>query len=172
MPNWCSNKIKVTHDDSNEGKQQLAQFKLKVQTVVEGGGIFSNFFPCPADLQELDANGKQYTWYEWQIEHWGTKWDVNLDIVTFENTDDSLEFWFDTAWSPPTAFLESVSKEFPDLEFFNAYSEQGASYAGDETFVNGDKIEQFEISPQFDDEGEPVGEYSDFLEEHGLHPGG
>lgn len=72
-------------------------------------------------------------WYEWRLEHWGTKWDVGPgDMSGFRLTDESHSFRFDTAWSPPEPWLMYVSelKRYKALTFILSYEEPGMGFGG------------------------------------------
>jgi len=67
-------------------------------------------------------------WYDWQVNNWGTKWDAHVCSET--KNEDSFHVWFDTAWSPPTLWLEKVHNMFPDLSFELKYEEEGMGFWG------------------------------------------
>src|SRR5262245_27088056 len=48
-------------------------------------------------------------WYEWSIEHWGTKWNA---YETRTDEDDTI-VEFETAWSHPFPVLDALSAAFP-----------------------------------------------------------
>lgn len=76
---------------------------------------------------ELDLNlGKQVhdniekygceSWYDWRVEHWGTKWNC------YECEEEgSKRIAFLTAWAPPTPIFEELAKRYPKIDF-TAYS--------------------------------------------------
>lgn len=93
-------------------------------------------------------------WYEWRLENYGTRGDVNdVEMVTEHISDDyeSITMHFDTAWSPCINFVRNVSKMFPDLEFELTYIETGNFFCGIYTsyFSDGEQYEDNE-------EGEPI----------------
>jgi hypothetical protein len=53
------------------------------------------------------------TWYEWSIEHWGTKWNA-YQTPDERDTDDTI--YFQTAWSGVPELIQEVSKKFPGVE--------------------------------------------------------
>jgi hypothetical protein len=56
------------------------------------------------------------SWYDWRIEHWGTKWDVvNQDHKLVE--PGCLEIGFATAWDPPIPVIKELCKTHPELTF-------------------------------------------------------
>lgn len=54
------------------------------------------------------------TWYDWNCDNWGTKWNVSDDVLDSES-DTELVYYFNTAWSAPIAVLQTLSKQFPDV---------------------------------------------------------
>lgn len=99
----------------------------------------------PKDIFELLLAGKNVEpidGYHWNILNWGTKWDVYHANITPEAMGwsqgcKSILFDFDTAWSPPRAWLEKVVEMFPELTFELHYSEPGCYFAGDIYGKNG-----------------------------------
>ena len=75
-------------------------------------------------------------WYNWQIANWGTKWDIDTDNLQEEET--SLFYVFETAYSPPVAWLEKVCEMFPKLEFTLNYEEGGNGFQGEAYGVDGE----------------------------------
>jgi len=72
-----------------------------------------------AIADQWKANIEKYgapTWYEWSVEHWGTKWNACHPKVT-ENGDGSVHVQFDTAWTFPFPIFEKVAADFPTLIF-------------------------------------------------------
>lgn len=53
-------------------------------------------------------------WYQWNIKHWGTKWNA-YDTPTPRDTEDTI--WFDTAWSTPEPVFAALAAQWPDLTF-------------------------------------------------------
>ena len=63
------------------------------------------------------------TWYEWHIQHWGTKWDAYEQEVE-EETDTSVRLTFWTAWSTPSEVMQALSAMFPTLEICVDYADE------------------------------------------------
>ena len=63
-------------------------------------------------------------WYDWAISNWGSKWGV-YDETEWNITDveedglSSAGIFYQTAWSPVTNAWETISKNYPSLEFFH-----------------------------------------------------
>jgi hypothetical protein len=121
MPNWCSNNLVV---QANESKY-LLDFLEKIKGKDEGGNVvdftFSSLVPQPQEEGD---------WYKWNIENWGTKWNVGDFILNVEDDDTVAYFNFDTAWSPPVEWLQKVAPMFPNLSFELLYHEGGMGFAG------------------------------------------
>ena len=134
MPNWCFNRLEVSkHNES--GRKLIDAFR---ENHVNDKGEkysrpFTDLLPTPEDLMIekacggepevqakrdalYQANKAKYgfeSWYEWRVENWGTKWDACE--VQFTDEDDNVALiYFETAWSPPTAFLQWYAEEHPD----------------------------------------------------------
>lgn len=140
MPNWCNNSVTFAHEDP----QQIA----RVVKAYNDERLFEEFLPCPPELREETAIGEDFvkrdeersnalyekygfsSWYDWQVAHWGTKWDAN----TYDKLDDlpdtatSVCLSFDTAWSPPIDFYQHMEEEGFKIEAF--YYESGMAFCG------------------------------------------
>lgn len=81
---------------------------------------------CKALIEEYGAD----SWYDWNILNYGTKWDAESLIHDFEMLDDLFTTSFDTAWSPPSTFLEKLQKEFPQLDIRCSYTLEGSDDCG------------------------------------------
>ena len=53
-------------------------------------------------------------WYHWNIQNWGTKWDITADSSKLNWMTKCLELSFDTAWVHLNQFVR-VKKCIPDL---------------------------------------------------------
>jgi len=120
MPNWCQNKLMV-RAEGKDGELQIKAFK---ELADDSNGDLKTalslykLYPYP---------DKKWDW-NWCVDNWGTKWDVQAKLVC----DDVsyLSYEFDSAWSPPIEWLKYVSKEFPDLHFTLKYDEEGMGFMG------------------------------------------
>ena len=71
-------------------------------------------------------------WYDWSIEHWGTKWNGHgrsVDVQTWGEYSEA-ELNFDTAWSPPLPVIKALGEKYPDLSFTLVYYESGGAFHG------------------------------------------
>jgi hypothetical protein len=136
MPNWCNNAIEVSHPNP----VMMVKFKKGLEK-----GLMNEFIPCPQELidtvsgfvgdkqDELEAKQKanieKYgyaTWYEHNINEWGTKWDV--DSIQYDEADGVVQASFDTAWAPPIQFYEHL--ESVGFEVKAMYYEPGMAFCG------------------------------------------
>jgi hypothetical protein len=107
--------------------------------------------------QELsDKYKKEFgadNWYDWHCANWGTKWDVSFGSHTKDK--EYYTAWFDTAWSPPVAFIEKLSEMFPDLQMSLKYQELGMCFQGELFCSDGNcSVEEDEV--EFDEENEEI----------------
>jgi hypothetical protein len=68
--------------------------------------------------------------YDFCVTNWGTKWDVGNDgdgdvVVEGPNT---VVFYFDSAWAPPTEAYRAMAAQGFEVEAF--YNEPGMAYCG------------------------------------------
>jgi len=139
MPNWCQNIVTFKHEDAAQVTRLIEAF--------DAGRLLNEFVPCPKELHEETPVGEDYaardaaraaentekfgyaSWYDWQVAHWGTKWDVdgeegNADLTT----PTSAKLYFDSAWSPPISFYEAMHDMGWDITAY--YFEPGMNYCG------------------------------------------
>ena len=158
MPNWCSNTLTLTHADPAMLQRAVAGFNR--------GGLFQEFVPCPQDLidtvsgflgddeeqrlleERQKANREKHgytTWYEFCVARWGVKWDVGgcggcgpFSAMSLDET--TVDFSFDTAWSPPVQFYQALD----ELGFFvdAFYHEPGMGFCGHYTTDGGDEYHE------------------------------
>jgi len=79
---------------------------------------------------------EEKNWYGWNVENWGTKWEIYDAELYMENSIFSVTF--DTAWSPPIQFFESLAKMFPNLTMEMEYEEPGMAFCGIIHYSDGD----------------------------------
>jgi len=164
MPNWCINQLRVTSKNNNFDRSKFwkavapldavdtdslsdADKIIDVLTPKVETGIcsFERLLPTP------DGDG----WYEWRINNWGTKWDIDDDEVNVVSDDDNeIILVFTTAWSPPVGWFAALGEALPDAEVSLVYAEQGMCFAGHTIFKNG----------AVQDEQAAHGEEKEFLE--------
>jgi len=134
MPNWCSNSFKV------EGsKEQIDAFE-KFLDANNGKDWFNFFAPIPPSEQEGER------WYGWSVENWGCKW--NCDAQDWTRDGDTISFWFDSPWSPPTQLYYKIENMGYTVKA--EYCEDGIGFVGE--FVDGsDECYEYEDESDLDD---------------------
>lgn len=98
------------------------------------------------DMERLVALGKtavenkeQYgveTWYDWCIDHWGTKW--NAYSIDDESVCEENQFRFLTAWSAPHPVIEKLAELYPSLQIMHQWADEDLGYnIGERNYQNG-----------------------------------
>ena len=150
MPNWCSNSVSMTHDDPAMLERARDAFTR--------GALLQEFIPCPEDLRNTMAgsyggdvekqaaleaqeranlaNHGHKNWYDWQVAHWGTKWDIG-DEHGAELVGDVLQLNFDSAWAPPCDAYAALESQGFRIEAY--YYEPGMAFCG--SWINGEDTE-------------------------------
>ncbi|WP_405325530.1 hypothetical protein [Fibrobacter sp.] len=114
-----------------EGVEPDAERKIPVFDIYGNTDAFSFNLFVPQDKTDpnyhngLEAHcGTEFNWFDWNIDHWGTKWDASDSSVEWEG--DALVVKFNTAWSVPEEFIKALSKLYPKVSIaVYAYEEQG-----------------------------------------------
>ena len=139
MPNWCSNSVTLT--GPKETIDLLVTQLKNSDEFNESYEILNILRPRPLTEEE--------DWYAWNINNWGTKWDIN--VYSYEVlSETSVSITFDSAWSPPTALYEYLEEN--DWIVSAYYYEPGMCYCGryvdgydeyyDYTDMNADEMEE------------------------------
>ena len=137
MPNWCMNNVDITAKTAEQ-----MELLIQIANREKNQGVFDIIRPLPEalrdtvkgtgeELQEVFVDGFN-NWYDWQVAHWGTKWDVDPISEEFDGVTMSLSF--DSAWSPPIEIYEYLVEQGFDVSA--NYYEPGMCFAGE--WVNGD----------------------------------
>jgi hypothetical protein len=151
MPNWCTNTLEV-HSTNVERLKEFKQAVLITNTENPDWDpqfTFDTLLPTPPELLEIEPAFNQSEnfaliekygasdWYTWRLSNWGTKWDTSINGISVDDEQD-LIVWFDTAWSPPVAWLEKIAPQFPELSFRMVYEEPGVNFCGFVEYENGE----------------------------------
>ena len=80
-------------------------------------------------LKELKEKYGADNWYDWNCANWGTKWDACEPHID-HNDIDYFAVSFESAWSPPIAWINNIMQDFPDLRFTLEYEEPGMCFGG------------------------------------------
>lgn len=92
-------------------------------------------------LSNLEVYGAT-DWYDWDIKHWGTKWDCYEVKATCAEKAVYLEF--QTAWSTPYPIYQALAEKYKDLTISVEYADEDlGSNCGRLVFRNGkNEVEQ------------------------------
>ena len=146
MPNWCHNRVSF----QSENEQDIN----KLDKIFTSENVFNQILPSPdwkntpndkgelPQLREMkDTEGRVIhttydfpdgknddRWYDWNINNWGTKWDVDPDCDHVES--NCFECEFETAWSPAEGIFYALREQYPDVEVSWFYDEPGMQVAG------------------------------------------
>lgn len=125
MPNWCENQLTVSG--------ATPEFRVWLE---EGGFSFERMNPVSS---AESAPSNPWTLNDACCNAWGTKWDLeeNLQREVAALLMEAGCAFFDTAWSPPLAAIDALSKRFPGATFQLIYCEMGMFFAGVATFMGG-----------------------------------
>ena len=83
----------------------------------------------PQEKAALAAIGYD-SWYDWSIEHWGTKWNAcrveidDIEPLSGEPKRVSAVIRFETAWAAPLPLFQACADAFPHLEFEVCWSDE------------------------------------------------
>jgi len=147
MPNWCSNYVEVGHEDPAKVRaladaMERGEFCDHVIPVPEDLKIVAGSLGDPEEQRKLEEatarNVEKYgagNWYDYCVNHWGTKWDVDCQGQVDVHPEGTLvTASFDSAWSPPTGIYEALVEQGYTVRAY--YYESGMCFAG--IWDNGD----------------------------------
>jgi hypothetical protein len=135
MPNWCSNNVTISGP-----KEKISELWNKAKS--NESGLLEAMVPIG----------------EWEYgkasETWGTKWDINLEGLEYEEADDGtacIGGWFESAWSPPLAAFQKYCAENADIDADLSFFEPGVGFVGE---WNSTTLEEevYDIDPENLDE--------------------
>ena len=116
MPNWCSNRAVIT------GPAPVID-EIRLKLAQDDSPLLAWMVPQPNFEGDQD-------WYQWNINNWGTKWDISDVYIDNAAEPDSIEFSFSTAWAPPVeAFYTWVAGD-GRVQFSLEYWEPGCGFVG------------------------------------------
>jgi hypothetical protein len=141
------NRVELSHEDP--------AMIVRAKAAAERGEFLQEFIPCPQELKdtvsgfssdpdegkrikeqtELNLKTHGYAnWYDFCVGEWGTKWDISAENGVEELGDGSIEFTFDSAWSPPIAAYDRLIEQ--GFTVRASYYEPGMCFCG--IYVDGE----------------------------------
>ena len=133
MPNWCNNTITLTGP-----KEKITAIYNKAK---EDNALLQQLYPMPEALEGTTSpapkEGKVQplvdghdNWYDWRVDNWSTKWDVDMDGLELSDDGTTITGWFDSAWAPPIGAYEHFLTNNEDCSISSLYYEGGMDFAG------------------------------------------
>jgi hypothetical protein len=126
MPNWCNNNIRIYGDEGT-----IRTLTAVLKGLKQEDKVFESLIGLPTHLTTSQYNE---SWYDTNVNWFGTKWDISYDQHTFDYTKDDISFSCETAWSPPIPFMENLCKMY-QVNGHIYYSEGGIGFTGETTFT-------------------------------------
>jgi hypothetical protein len=132
MPNWCDNTAYISHEDPK-----------KIQVLVDAwkaNKFFGTIYPEP-DYNKVvvrptfpsikgndDPVSPESAWWDWRVQNWGTKWEINTDDTYIDIHEKEIRVSFSTAWSPPTGIFDKLVDQGYGVNAL--YYEGGCAFCG------------------------------------------
>lgn len=162
MPNWCSNTITITGS-----VETLSELKPVIEA---GEGLLNAIKPMPEAIKNTRSPSDTPNWYDWSVENWGTKWDVECHLEFKDNGDGTAEIsgWFDSAWAPPIAAMQTLADDWDSCFIELFYHECGMCFVGCWDSEGGDDYYEYEKAddiPDYLDDHFGISEQLDMWEE-------
>lgn len=144
MPNWCNNRLVVN------GSTEVVEQFLTDGINDSDEWTIGTYFPIPKELEDTTSPSEKKNtnliekygadnWYDWNMQNYGCKWDCDSyqelssqDIIHDGSLSETgtLQIEFASPWSPPTVWMDKISKKYPDLDFTLYFSEPGMNFCG------------------------------------------
>ena len=127
MPNWCENHVYI--------ESTPEQIEAIIAAILNDGDkkLLDYLRPEPVFQTEEEENATLMpNWYSWRVGNWGTKWEVDAEIVSHSVSDGWINIAFDSAWSPPVEALAYWESQDPENRSYNIrYIEWGMMFCGE-----------------------------------------
>lgn len=136
MPNWCNNTIDLKGPKNKINKLWKSANKE---------GFLQAMYPMPKELEDTTSPARpdgepqplvdgHDNWYDWRVNNWATKWDVDTENLEYKDHKDgtaTISGWFDSAWSPPTGAYNEFLAKNEDCSIRALYYEGGMDFGGE-----------------------------------------
>lgn len=124
MPNWVKNTVNIS------GPVEEIDRLLDACSSIDSAFDFDGIIPMPnhvfqGDLgpEEMEKYPGDLNWYDWSINHWGTKWNAH-DPTVFRSDKDKVCIEFETAWACPFPIYEAMMEQYPNLYIQVYYADE------------------------------------------------
>ena len=91
------------------------------------------------ELEELDEKYGAHDWYNWNVNNYGTKWG-DCETRMINRDKESLEYAFDTAWSPAYPMIEKIAIEYDVKKIIYRFFSMENGDKGSATFNENGRI--------------------------------
>ena len=144
MPNHVTTILTVSGDEA----QKQAMFEaIKSDEIGLGSLDFNKVIPMPGHIfrgnlgQEERAKYGKDNWYDWSLDHWGTKWNSYGYSDDTPKEFDGSTITFDTAWSCATPIIAALAERYPDLHFELKWADEDFGFnVGEKEYEGGVEI--------------------------------
>jgi|NOAtaT_6_FD_contig_91_571217_length_1866_multi_3_in_0_out_0_5 hypothetical protein len=160
MPNWCSNTV-IIQGEPGEVQQLLDSVEdsgtaFSLDKVIAMPNALRGQSAPERDEDAASTNMKLYgakDWYDWSNLNWGTKWNVDANIVydngknnPLLNQNRTVRIQFESAWAPPLPVYEVLAARWPNTNIYVAYDEPGSDFAGYVMYTKGRAVKEGNFS--------------------------
>ena len=141
MPNWCTNRVTIECDDDNslDFLRGIFNEDRVFNALIPEPDWETTPFPdgsFPTTVKVMDStmlNGpdekQDLRWYDWRLENWGCKWDIDASDVELTCDETGLlECVFDTPWGPPEGIKRVIENHGCEVQWH--YEEPGMDIDG------------------------------------------
>ena len=140
MPNWFYFEMQVS-GTKKDVLEFVENVKGSEKFETEGRDFdFNHFIPQPENIfranlstdkqQELKVSGIP-DWYNWNIDNWGTKWNVAVDdvnVCVYNDGSADVFYTMRTACAFPAPVIEQMIRDYHHLNFSIQGEEESVAY--------------------------------------------
>ena len=124
MPNWCQNVVYI-----EASPEEIEQIIASINNPADDKGLLNYFRPEPEHAEV--AQGTMPSWWTWRVENWGTKWEVQAEIVSHSVEGGWINLIFDSAWAPPIDAISFWADQKDERVCNLRYMEWGMMFCGE-----------------------------------------
>ena len=142
---WCQNYLSVSFTDQS----RIDNFNNFISFNESDGKKldFNKLIPMPKEIKNTKTSNSKTkqelidkygvdNWYEWSVQYWGTKWNVNSDMIV-KKKYTSIKYIFNTALTPPIPWIMKLIDKYPNFNINLEYEEPMMNFGGKIQFNNG-----------------------------------